>query len=172
MRNDSPLIVNLFGGPGLGKSTTAAATFANLKLNGFNAELVTEVAKDMTWEQSQALNCQEKVYGDQLWRQHRLYGQVDCIITDSPILLGCFYTTNDLLKQLILSEFKSQNNINIVLQREKNYSRVGRSQTESEAKAIDGLILEYLKDNQIDFIYTRGMDVVNHISADICNNYL
>lgn len=44
------LIVNLFGAPGAGKSTLAAYVFAKLKMAGVNAELVTEFAKDKTWE--------------------------------------------------------------------------------------------------------------------------
>ncbi len=167
-----PLIVNLFAGPGAGKSTTAAALFANLKLNNMNAELVTEYAKDLTWEESQALECQELVYGKQLWRQKRLYKHVDCIITDSPILIGTVYTTNTLLRELILEEFRSQNNLNIFISRTKEYSRVGRSQTEGQAKQIDQLLLKFLKDNEIDFIYATGDEVINYISADICNNYL
>lgn len=42
------LVVNLFGGPGSGKSTGAAYVFARLKMLGYNAELVTEFAKDKT----------------------------------------------------------------------------------------------------------------------------
>ena len=44
----SPLIINLFGAPGVGKSTGAAYIFSKLKMAGMNAELVTEFAKDKT----------------------------------------------------------------------------------------------------------------------------
>jgi len=37
------LVVNLYGGPGTGKSTTAAATFAELKMAGINCELVSSI---------------------------------------------------------------------------------------------------------------------------------
>lgn len=40
------IVVNLFGVPGAGKSTGAAYIFYRLKINGINAELVTEFAKD------------------------------------------------------------------------------------------------------------------------------
>ena len=42
------MIINLFGGPGTGKSTGAAYIFAKLKMCGVNCELITEFAKDMT----------------------------------------------------------------------------------------------------------------------------
>lgn len=46
------IVINLFGEPGAGKSTGAAYVFAMLKMNGVNAELVTEYAKDITWEET------------------------------------------------------------------------------------------------------------------------
>lgn len=39
----SPLVINVFAGPGAGKSTTAALVFGLLKSAGVNAELVTNV---------------------------------------------------------------------------------------------------------------------------------
>ena len=43
-------IVNLYGGPGTGKSTTAAALFAEMKIRGVNCEYIQEYAKDKAWE--------------------------------------------------------------------------------------------------------------------------
>ena len=42
----------LRGAPGAGKSTLAAYTFAKLKMMNVNCELVTEFAKDKTWEKN------------------------------------------------------------------------------------------------------------------------
>ena len=47
---EKPLVINLYGGPGTGKSTTAAHVFALLKQRDVNAELVREYAKDIVWE--------------------------------------------------------------------------------------------------------------------------
>jgi adenylate kinase family enzyme len=44
------IIVNLFAGPGAGKSTGAAYVFAKLKLAGIDCEYVSEFAKDKVWE--------------------------------------------------------------------------------------------------------------------------
>lgn len=44
------LVVNLFGGPGCGKSTTMARLFADLKTRGLNVEMVSEFAKDLVYE--------------------------------------------------------------------------------------------------------------------------
>ena len=54
-----PIAINLFGAPGVGKSTGSACVFADLKKEGVNAELISEYAKDKTWEHnSVALGCQ------------------------------------------------------------------------------------------------------------------
>lgn len=49
------IVVNLFGAPGVGKSTGAARIFSNLKMAGINAELITEFAKDKVWEENKAV---------------------------------------------------------------------------------------------------------------------
>lgn len=52
---ERPIIVNLCGSPGVGKSTGAAYIFSQLKMRGINCELVTEFAKDKVWEESHAV---------------------------------------------------------------------------------------------------------------------
>ena len=44
------LVVNLFAGPGAGKSTGAAYIFSMLKMAGIDTEYVNEYAKDKVWE--------------------------------------------------------------------------------------------------------------------------
>jgi ATP:corrinoid adenosyltransferase len=43
-------VINLWAGPGAGKSTTASGLFYLMKTADMQVELVTEYAKDMTWE--------------------------------------------------------------------------------------------------------------------------
>lgn len=85
--------INFYAGPGAGKSTVAAGLFSIMKFHGINCELVSEYAKDLTWERSSVLkgDGQLKILGEQSWRLLRLSGKVDYIITDSPILLNTFY---------------------------------------------------------------------------------
>ena len=74
------LIVNLFAGPGAGKSTAAAYIFSKLKMAGINAEYVTEFAKDKTWEENQkVLNCQFYISGKQAFRLARVYAPVSVL---------------------------------------------------------------------------------------------
>jgi len=90
------LLINLFAGPGTGKSTTMAGVFSELKLRGVNCEMAPEFAKEKVWEKSvNILENQIYVFGKQYNTIHRLLGQVDIIITDSPLLLSSIYGTNE-----------------------------------------------------------------------------
>ena len=44
--NKKLTVVNFFGGPGCGKSTTAAFLFGHMKVSDYKVELIHEVAKD------------------------------------------------------------------------------------------------------------------------------
>lgn len=149
------LIVNLFAGPGAGKSTLAAGLFRKLKLLDVNCELVTEVAKYITWEKHfSKLACQPLIFGKQLWQIERLLGQVDCIVTDSPILLSAFYSGSSYppsFTESVIDIFKSHNNDNYFVKRNKKYNPKGRNQTEVEAKVIDKQIKNFLREKSLDF---------------------
>ena len=86
-------VINLYGGPGCGKSTTAAALFVYMKLKGYNVELVTEYAKDLVWDNrlEDMLDQQEYIFAKQNHRLHRLREKVNYAITDSPLLLSIVY---------------------------------------------------------------------------------
>jgi adenylate kinase family enzyme len=85
-------LINIFGAPGTGKSTTSAGIFHNLKLKGLDVEYVQEYAKDKTWQSDfETLKCQPYVTGKQLFRLHRLRNKVEYVVTDAPILNGILY---------------------------------------------------------------------------------
>lgn len=113
----STIVVNIFGGPGAGKTTAAWEIAEKLrkynsphtgKPRNFVVEYVPEYAKELTWDK----NCeyitplqrrhaeelldgnpyhQREIFNEQLKRVMRLYGQCDFIITDSPVLLTMLY---------------------------------------------------------------------------------
>src|SRR4051812_15213434 len=85
------LVINLWGGPGCGKSTTAAGLFHRLKIHHESVELVTEYAKDLCWEGRKPPFDALSILAEQAKRQRRLAGKVRFIITDSPLPLPIIY---------------------------------------------------------------------------------
>ncbi|WFU52299.1 AAA family ATPase [Bradyrhizobium pachyrhizi] len=140
-------VINLIGGPGAGKSTTAAGVFFLLKLLNVRCELVTEFAKELTYDENWSdLKRQLYVTAEQERRQRRLVGKVDFIVTDSPLLLGVAYVSEErerhAVEQSARSLFDSYNNLNFIIERVKPYQPYGRKQTEEEARAIDKRLLD------------------------------
>lgn len=155
---EKPIVINLFAGPGAGKSTTAAGVFSLLKLHGVNAELITEFAKDLIWEgRHAALANQYYVTAKQYHRMWRVKDQVDVMITDSPILLAMVYGDNPgaFNRQLfhLHSEF---NNVNYFIKRAKPYQPKGRNQTEDEAHDLDKEIRKLLDEFKISYNNATG----------------
>ena len=160
------IVINLFGGPGIGKSTIAAGVFSMLKLRGVNCELVTEYAKDLTWDEDwDTLSDQMKVTDEQYKRVKRLEGKVDVVITDSPILGGAMYCNNSYIIGYIHHVHNKFDNRNFLLNRVKPFSDVGRSQTEDEAVEIDQRLRWYCgsKASQLDGDYTAIGHIVDYV---------
>jgi hypothetical protein len=156
---DTTKVINLWAGPGAGKSTLAAGLFFMMKTKGYKVELVTEFAKELVYaERWTALNDQEYVTNFQNERLERLVGKVDYIITDSPLPLAEIYVTGEDTYRKHCTEhawdlFSRYDNVNIFVNRVKPYAEYGRTQNEADARIID----EKLRD------LTAGMidDVVN-----------
>jgi hypothetical protein len=166
---DKPLVVNFFGGPGAGKSTTRAGVFNKLKLAGVNCEETVEWIKYRVYEgDSYAPTDQIYTFAKQRKFLMEIGSQVDVILTDSPLLLSIIYDKRQdpLLRQLVLSEFNRFNNVNFLLTRVKPYSAIGRYQTEGEAKDIDGKIVGMLTDNTVGFFTIRGNGRAKDVIAD------
>jgi len=140
------IVINLFAGPGAGKSTGATYIFSKLKMAGIDAEYVSEFAKDKVWEENERVfHNQFYITGKQAWKIARCNGKVDVIITDSPILLGAMYCDdNPELIPGIKYEFKKYSNLNFFIERVKGYNPNGRNQTLDEAKKIDKETLKFL----------------------------
>lgn len=172
-----PLVINLTGAPGAGKSVGAAIIFAELKKAGINAELVTEFAKDKTWEHNTtALSCQEYIFGKQSYRLARCRDDVDVIVTDSPLLLGLIYNNNPALDYhftaVVLNVFNTYENINFFINRVKPYNPKGRNQTAEESDQISLRIKDLYKNLTIGYTeingdnegYTKAVqEVLNHL---------
>lgn len=155
-------VINLYGGPGTGKSTIAAGLFSRLKMKGVNAEYIQEYAKDKAWEFGKdhsgipkVFQAQEYIFGKQHFRMRRVAKDVDVIITDCPLMLSKIYTPDDFdipsLKYCIDEAYSLYDNLNIFLVREKEYNPNGRFQTEEKAKELDNQIMNMLIEEHLPF---------------------
>ena len=153
-------VVNFFGGPGCGKSTTASLLFGNLKQNNYDAELVTEYAKELVWEdRTKTLANQMYVIGKQINRIETLLGKVDVVITDSPILLGQIYRGDHYPKEfddVVKWQFDQHDNVNFFLKRVKPFNQNGRVHSLEESIENDNRILDILNESNYSYYEING----------------
>lgn len=167
------IVVNLFGVPSAGKSTGAAYIFSQLKLNGINAELITEFAKDKVWENNtEVFKNQAYLFGKQSYKMSRCKDKVDVLVTDSPLPLSIFYNKDDVLgedfNRTVMNVFNSYNNLNYLLLRVKPYNPIGRHQTEEESNALKQPMVDLLNDRGIKYTEHDGsVEGYEKIVADI-----
>lgn len=152
-------VINIFAGPGSGKSTTAVSLFSKLKKMNQKVEYVSEFAKDLTYEKSfRTLDDYLYIFAQQHHNLLRLENEVDYAICDGSFLLGyVFYKQTSiydekLFKQMLLDVFNKYENINFFLKRKDIiYQEYGRNETLEEAINLDNKILTMLNNENIDF---------------------
>ena len=155
-------VINFYAGPGTGKSTTAASLFAEMKLQGYSVELVREYVKNWAWE-GRVPGQYDQVYffGKQARAEYSLFGKVDYVITDSPVLLCGYYeqfylgrelTYPSIVNYLEMANQNGHQHINFFLKRHKEFVQNGRFETEDQVKKIDQDLKQWLIDKNISFI--------------------
>lgn len=156
--------IQLFGGPGTGKSTTASGLFYKMKAKDYSVEYIQEFAKELSYGKDfTKLGDQLLILGEQHHRLHRLKDQVEYVIHDSPFVMGLSYLMDDehvpkdIYTSLITTMYNSYNNINIFLERAEDltYQEYGRSQSLEQAIEKDEQIKQILQDNGIEYITVK-----------------
>jgi nicotinamide riboside kinase len=156
------LVINLLGEPGVGKSVTAAGLFYELSINGFRSEIIPEVAKGYAWEtpkdaQGRALmhpifTQQIFLLGEQNRMLERVKGKRDIAIMECPLVLTAIYQPENYFKSfepLVLEQFNSYNNFNILLERNHDFDNDGRVHTEEESKEVRNKLKNFLDKHNI-----------------------
>lgn len=159
-------VLNLFAGPGTGKSTMAAAIFSELKFSGVNCEYIQEYAKDKAWELGKqekipkVIRAQEYIFAKQHFRMRRVADEVDLMICDSPLIMSMVYIDKDFelpsLRNVVLEAHGLYENVNIFLERTKPYNPKGRFQDEEGAKQKDTEIIDILNRYNVQYTKLRG----------------
>ena len=171
-------VVNLYGGPGIGKTTTALALTAELKKLGYNAEYIPETAKEYIYSgQLDKLNgSQANQYA--LYREHKhkidsVMGKVDIAVTDSPLPLNAVYVKELIpeFRETIFTDYSNYNNINFMLKRNNNdkFSMEGRIHDLDQSIKKDNEIRTMLWNNGI-FPTEVERDNIKEMLDRIINN--
>lgn len=151
------IIVNFFGAPGSGKSTLASELFAKLKKLDVDAELVSEFAKELVWdERSETFKDEIYIFAKQHHRLFRVNGKVDVIVTDRPLLLTCLYNNvygskSRNLDNLVSEEFNKYININYLIERDKKFNENGQNQNEESSNYLHIQLKQILDNNDIKY---------------------
>jgi nicotinamide riboside kinase len=162
-------IINLYGGPGAGKSTGAVYLFHKLKTQGENAELVREYVKEWVWT-ARKFSTYDQIYflGKQTRQESLLFGKVDWIVTDSPVMMNLYYAQkycppviSEGVRACTLAyyhqaEDDGHKHVHVFLNRTKPYLSHGRFQNEDEAKEIDDDVKKVLRHLKVPFIETTS----------------
>jgi hypothetical protein len=166
----------MIGVPSAGKSKGSGHVFSQLKMKGYKAEYVQEFAKDMVYDgNKEAFKNQAYIFGNQYYRQSRLNGKVNYIITDSPLILSILYNNGNKalegnFNKTVFDVFNSFNNINYLIRRVEPYEADGRLQNEEESDALVEPLLKLLYDYQVPYYTVDGNEagydkIVNDIIA-------
>lgn len=141
--------INLYGGPGVGKSTMAARIFAHLKQQGQHVELVQEFIKQRVYA-DQPLTPWDQIhtFGQQFEAELRpLQGGIDRVVTDSPLLLQAIYAELNncpsycMLRGICYDFDEDYPSLDFLIHRNPdNYQRFGRWQDLGEAMELDRII--------------------------------
>ena len=169
-------VINLYGGPGSGKSTTAAGLFYKMKLKHMSVELVSEYAKKLLYANrlDNMLDQQEYIFAKQNAMLHVLRNRVEYVITDSPLLLSLIYASKDWpcvdqFKDLVIATYNTYDNVNIVLNRPNTFEKEGRRHSELESKVVDDQVITMIKSCVLDY---RVVDCDEYVVDSILNSDL
>lgn len=167
------IVINAFAGQGAGKTTSCLEVAEKLKKQGFVTEYVQEYAKELVYDNNLIMldghyEHQFAILNEQMKRINRLYGKVDFIVTDSPILLNNTYLNEDKNTEVYSAYSDSvnklyglYNNFNYFVERDTSvFEKEGRIHNFEQSIAIDNELKNMLHNNQIDF------DVYTHATID------
>lgn len=158
-------IIEIYGGPGCGKSTTAAGLYYQLKLLDKNAELVREYVKKWAWDGILPRHLDQLyITGKQSKAESMLYGKVDFIVTDCPLYMGVIYDAKynkSFLVEDAVTRFNAESLSQVeryryLLTRSKPFNPSGRFCSAEGAAETDQDIRNYLDDKGLDYLRIGG----------------
>lgn len=155
-KKKTAIVVNLIGGPGVGKTILTHELVSKVKKRFYSCDISAEYIKRKIREQAlKVIQSQIYIFGKQQFQLFTMKDDVDVIITDSPILLSAIYDKSKCthLRELILKEYKSYTNLMYYIERDPSipYETEGRYQDLEGAKKVDDTVKKFLKNNNIPY---------------------
>lgn len=168
------IVINAFAGPGAGKTTSCLEITERLKKQGFVAEYVQEYAKELVWDNRTdlldgSLQNQFDLFKEQLLRVDRLYGKVDFIVTDCPVILIAEYLKekNEDFISATNEIYNHFDNFNYFVERDvTQFETEGRIHNLEQSLKIDSDLKETLNTlglNYSTYNHSNIADVVNDL---------
>jgi len=157
--NKQTKVINLFGGPSIGKSVLASKLYVELACHHDvgSAELVNEFAKLLAWNNDEKLKDQPYVTKGQIYNLSPI-GKCDYVVTDSPVYLGLIYAQPHHYDEVLtlINNFKNEkphHEINILLTRDrKKFQNEGRVHNYEESIVIDKKIKNMLDTLKVPYV--------------------
>lgn len=171
--------INIWGASGYGKSTLAMDYVVQLKKAGIKVEYVNERAKDWLFEGKPQPTPFDQLYlgGSQLYSEVRALNHTPLIITDSPVHLASIYASfyggdikiASILTQMATKLDEEYPSLNILLGKpDFAYSQGGeRWQDEQNASVVQDLIIGYLSENNIPYMYDASIQEIKNFLGDL-----
>lgn len=169
-------VINLFGSPSAGKSTTMLGLTYEMKMLGLSVEKTDEFFKELIFEETakSKFGGQLFVLAEQNRRLARLEGVNDFAITDCPLPLIDFYTKKDYItgfNDLTINLYNKYDNVNYFIERNHEFENEKRAHNESQANQISEDLLLYLEKNKIPYkVLKSGPALIDEILLDLIEN--
>lgn len=176
------VVINYFGGPGVGKSVAMAKTFTDLKVRGYNVEMLSEVAKQFIYEdRMNAVKDDYYLVARVNYLLNCISNQVDIVVMDGSILNTNIYSKwngkySEDFGKVVTSLFYEYDNISIYLTRDTEFkSGEGRIHSEEESKTLDKLIKEELQLREVDYKVFSPIeynDILKYILSELNRRHI
>ena len=166
-------VINLFGAPGVGKSSIAAGLYSKMKESHYSVELCREYAKYLTITDRNWQLEEEQLY--LFAKQHHelfiLRGKYKFAITDSPLLLTSFYanplTTPNSFHQCVTDYNNTFDNINVLVTRDLSaassvFENEGRIHDRAGSIKIQKEQPQFLEKNKVNYIHLELLEGRNN----------
>lgn len=171
------LIIDIYGGPGSGKSSTAKMLSGLISSLGYTSETPEEYPKYLIHKGDlKSLDNQIGIFREHKSRIDDLLGKYDFIISDSPTLMQNIYIKEKYgkeykhLRKLVKNEHQKHNDkrISFFLNRKHNFKEIGRVQNEEQSLEKSKQIKKYLDKNNVEYVeydthFLLGLEVLQYL---------